>query len=401
MGADKRTTWFGALVLSTIFTQAVYNAVRVLLTYKAVELGGTPAFVGILTASYSLIPFFIAFHAGRAVDRGRPLLVLWVGVALSVLPVGLAAVSWHLIPLLLSNMLLGVGQSLAMVAAQGLVPQRFKTETLNRRFGQLTLGVSVGQALGLPIVGALTAWTSDSQIHPDVTAPLWGMFIVGLCAVPFTLAIRPVKRRSATGPDAHSQARGPLFIMSKSGMKPAVFSSMAVLVAMDMVTTYLPLIGISHGISVTQITLLLTIRTLASIASRMFIAPLLSISTPRVLLVLGTLLPGLSLFLIPVLPNFWPLALLMVVAGFFFGLAQPLTMTWVVESIDSMNRAAALAMRMVGNRLGQVSIPLAAGALNRLSGEASVFILSSGILLTAATSTWVSTRGNHRRPTDG
>lgn len=383
--------WFRALVVSTICTQAVYNAVRVLITYKAVELGGTPVFVGVLTASYSLIPLFVAFHAGRAVDRGSPLLILWLGTSLTVVPVGVAAISWNLPVLLLANMLLGVGQSMTMVAAQGLVPQRYPPVELNRRFGQLTLGVSVGQAVGMPLVGALTAWFSESSVHPDVTVPLWGMFLLGACAVPFTLAVRvrPCGPHAEDSPEPGPQ--GPLTIMSHRGMKPAVFSSLAVLVAIDMLTAYLPLIAIANSITASQVTTLLTIRTLASVVSRMFISPLLTTLGSRTLLVLGTLLPGLSLLLVPVAPYFWPLSTLMVLAGFFFGVAQPLTMTWVVQSIDALNRATALAMRMVGNRLGQVGIPLIAGGMSRISGESSVFFLSAGILIAAAISTWWST----------
>ena len=53
------------------------------------------------------------------------------------------------------------------------------------------------------------------------------------------------------------------------------------------------------------------------------------------------------------------------------------TMTWVAGLVPPPNHASALSLRLTGNRLGQVFIPLTAGA-------DAVFVLTGG----AAISTW-------------
>lgn len=63
---------------------------------------------------------------------------------------------------------------------------------------------------------------------------------------------------------------------------------------------------------------------------------------------------GICVILIPVLTQTWSLAILLAIAGFCFGLTQPLTMTWVSTLSDPANRAAVLSIRLAGNRLSQV-----------------------------------------------
>ncbi|MFZ2174091.1 MAG: MFS transporter, partial [Rhodococcus sp. (in: high G+C Gram-positive bacteria)] len=117
------------------------------------------------------------------------------------------------------------------------------------------------------------------------------------------------------------------------------------------------------------------------------------------LLVSATLCSALPTALLPFVPNPVVMALLLVVAGFFWGAGQPLTMTWVTGLVSDDNRAAALSLRLTGNRLGQVLIPLVAGTVAGIAGTGAIFAVTGGLLGTAAISTWqaVHTRDQCRR----
>jgi MFS family permease len=80
----------------------------------------------------------------------------------------------------------------------------------------------------------------------------------------------------------------------------------------------------------------------------------------------------------------WALALLAVVAGFGLGFGQPLSMTIVVQLVPSYARATALAIRLTGNRVGQVAGPAAAGAVAGSGGIRPVFWMLSGTLTASA-----------------
>jgi MFS family permease len=103
----------------------------------------------------------------------------------------------------------------------------------------------------------------------------------------------------------------------------------------------------------------------------------------------GTIVP---VALLPLVPNPWVIGALLAVCGMFWGVGQPLTMTWVVELVAPADRASALAVRLTGNRLGQVAVPMVAGAIAGVAGVASIFWVTAVLLSTAAATTWRSVR---------
>jgi MFS family permease len=72
------------------------------------------------------------------------------------------------------------------------------------------------------------------------------------------------------------------------------------------------------------------------------------------------------------------------VAGLGLGFGQPLSMTLVVQLVPRHARATALAVRLTGNRLGQLAAPAVAGLVAGGAGASSVFWLMSGMLVASA-----------------
>jgi hypothetical protein len=60
-------SWFVILCATTALAHAVYAAVRVMISYRALELGGDGATVGVRTTVDSLVPFLSPPLPGRAV----------------------------------------------------------------------------------------------------------------------------------------------------------------------------------------------------------------------------------------------------------------------------------------------------------------------------------------------
>ncbi|MDH6292101.1 MFS family permease [Rhodococcus opacus] len=377
--------WFLNVCVATALLQAVYHAVRVLVSYRVLALGGDAVTIGIVTALFSLAPLLVAVRIGRAVDRRHAAAVLRTGVVLTSLGVLVIAMSGDLIVLAIGNVILGFGQILVTVAAQGFITLLSPPGELDRGFAGLTLGVSIGQAVGVPLVGLIAAGSSDGGVV-ETTLALAVMGVVSLAAVPFAWPIR--ERPQAADPPSPGDRQSVFSMISTTGMRPAVFSSLIVLASVDVVVAYLPVLGHEFGFSVLLVSLLLTARTAASIVSRAFLPWLLTRVPRQKLLISATLCSALPTALLPFVPDPVWMALLLVVAGFFWGIGQPLTMTWVAGLVTAANRAAALSLRLTGNRLGQVLIPLAAGAAAGVAGTSSIFVITGGLLGTAAVSTW-------------
>ncbi|RZL74709.1 MAG: MFS transporter [Rhodococcus sp. (in: high G+C Gram-positive bacteria)] len=377
--------WFLNVCIATALLQAVYHAVRVLVSYRVLALGGDAVTIGIVTALFSLAPLLVAVRIGRAVDRRHATAVLRTGVLLTALGVLVIAASGDLIVLALGNAVLGFGQILVTVAGQGFITLLSAPGELDRGFAGLTLGVSIGQAVGVPLVGVIAAGSSDGGVV-QTTLALMVMGVVSLAAIPFAWPIRE-RPQSAESPSPGDR-QSVFSMISTTGMRPAVFSSLIVLASVDVVVAYLPVLGHEFGFSVLLVSLLLTARTAASIVSRAFLPWLLTRVPRRRLLISATLCSALPTALLPFMPDPVGMALLLVVAGFFWGIGQPLTMTWVAGLVTAANRAAALSLRLTGNRLGQVLIPLAAGAAAGVAGTSSIFVITGGLLGIAAVSTW-------------
>ena len=70
--------------------------------------------------------------------------------------------------------------------------------------------------------------------------------------------------------------------------------------------------------------------------------------------------------------------------GFCLGVGQPLSMTTVVQAAPDGARSTALALRLTGNRLGQVAAPAAAGLVAGVAGTAAPFVMLGVLLLLSA-----------------
>ncbi|MVU81175.1 MFS transporter [Nocardia sp. ET3-3] len=379
-------SWFALLCTATGLSQAVFTAVRVIISYRALEFGGDGTTIGVLTALYSLVPLLAALPAGRAVDRSHAAAVFRIGCATAVSAVVCVIFSTGLRQLAAGTILLGLGHLLTVVAAQGYVPLMSDPGDYDRRFGGLTVWISLGQSAGVPIIALFSSRPHSGSAA--LTETLWVMAVLAGIATAVSLhpALRISRRSSEHAANGPNQSM--IEMLSTTGMRPAVFSSLIVLTSMDLTAAYLPIFGQRFGYSVLTVTVILTARAAASVVSRFFLTDMLRLASRKWLLISGTLCSALPIALIPAIPNPIVVTAFMAGAGFFWGLAQPLTMTWVAGLVSPANRASALSLRLTGNRLGQVVIPLTAGAVAGSAGTDAVFIFTGGLLASAALSTW-------------
>lgn len=381
--------WFLNVCVATALLQAVYHAVRVLVSYRILDLGGDATTVGVVTALFALTPLLLAVRIGRAVDRHHTATLMRIGVALTAVGTAVIAVSGNLLTVAAGNIALGFGQILVTVTAQSFVSLLSPPGELDRGFAGLTLGVSIGQAVGVPAVGAIVSLSSDaSGVH--TTPALFAMVAVALLVVPFAY---PLRDPAPSGDDGgRTEPQSVPSMLRTPGMKAALLSSLVVLSSMDLVLAYLPVLGSEFGFSVMTVTLLLTARTAATIASRALLPRLLHRVPRERLLVSATLCSALPMALIPFVPHPVGIAALLVIAGVFWGIGQPLTMTWVVGLVAPTDRGSALSLRLTGNRLGQVVVPLAAAGAAGVAGVASIFVITGGLLGLSAATTWRAVR---------
>ena len=377
--------WLLHLCTATALLHAAFQSVRVLVSYRVLALGGDATTIGAIAALYAIVPLVAAVQLGRAVDRHHAAGILRWGVVVTTAGAAVIALSPNLPVLGVGNVVLGLGQLLVTVSGQAFVSILSPPDRLDRGFAGITLGVSIGQAAGVPLAGAIAAAGGGDPTSVNTTPALLVMTAISALALPFVVGLREPAESARRSDDAPQSV---LSMLRTPGMKPAMLSSLVVLATVDLVVAYLPLLGAEFGFGVLLVSALLTARTVASIASRALLPWALRRIPRRWLLISATAATIVPVALIPFVPNPWVIGVLLAICGTFWGVGQPLTMTWVVQLVSPSDRASALAVRLTGNRLGQVAVPLAAGAVAGVAGVASVFLVTAALLATAATSTW-------------
>jgi MFS family permease len=173
-------------------------------------------------------------------------------------------------------------------------------------------------------------------------------------------------------------------ILGARGVPAGIFISLSVLSATDILTAYLPVVGEHRGIAPSVIGVLLSIRAAATIACRLVLTPLLQLLGRAALLTATCLLAGVLCAGIALPVPVWAIGLMLAILGFCLGVGQPLSMTTVVQAAPDDARSTALALRLTGNRLGQVAAPATAGLVAGVAGVAAPFVMLGALLILSA-----------------
>jgi MFS family permease len=362
---------------------AVYIA-RPMTSYRLLGLGAGPGAVGIVTAAFALLPLFLAIPLGRRADRRHGASLLVVGCAVQVVGCLLLAAARSPWTLGGASAVLGLGHLALALGVQAVVARESDERHHDQHFGLLTAGVSLGQLFGPLIGGLLLGHRSGAALVPATTrAMVVAAAIAGgalLCAL---LAERGHVAAPLVAPLDAAEGRLRQILVTP-GVPAGIFASIAVLSAADVFTAYMPVLGEQRGIGPAVIGLLLALRAAFSLVSRIGIGTLVQRVGRLRLITVSAVAAAAALGAMTFTHDVVVLAVLSAIVGAGLGFGQPLSMTIVVQLVPDHARATALAIRLTGNRLGQVGAPAAAGIVAGNAGAGAVFWLLSGLLLASA-----------------
>ncbi|RRR68115.1 MFS transporter [Streptomyces sp. RP5T] len=372
--------WLLRLVIAFSFAQGAVSMARPAVSYRALALGADERAIGVIAGVYALLPLFAAVPLGRRTDHGRCAPLLPVGVVLISGGCALSGIADSLWAMAVWSGVMGLGHLCFVIGAQSLVARQSAPHEQDRNFGHFTIGASLGQLVGPVAAGALIG-------GPDMagTSALALLVSGAGAAVAFTSLWR-IEHRDTGAKSRTGQAdRIPVGrIFRTRGVPGGIFVSLSVLSATDILTAYLPVVGEHRGIAPSVIGLLLSLRAAATIACRLVLTPLLRLLGRASLLTVTCLLAALLCAGIALPVPVWALAVILALLGFCLGVGQPLSMTTVVQAAPEGARSTALALRLTGNRLGQVAAPATAGLVAGLAGTAAPFVMLGTLLLVSA-----------------
>lgn len=365
--------------------QAAVYVARPVTSYRLLAVGAGVRDVGLVAAAFALVPLFLAIPLGRAADRRGGGRLLVVGCGIQTVACALLSVARTPLQLGAATALLGVGHLGLALGVQEVVARESPPERHDEHFGLLTAGVSIGQLVGPVLGGVLLQHRGGATLSAATSRAI----VVGAAiALGATLCAALAERRRPAPDTAHASAaprrRNVRAILATRGVPTAIFASIAVLSATDVFTAYMPVLGAELGIAPAAVGVLLGLRAAASLASRLGIGAIVRAVGRIRLLTLSAAAAAVAFVGMTFTSEVWVLALLTLIAGFGLGFGQPLSMTIVVQLVPPHARATALAVRLTGNRIGQVAAPALAGLVAGGAGTRPVFWMMSGTLAASA-----------------
>lgn len=377
------SSWLRVPLATTVLVQAAVFAGRPMTSYRALELGASTTVVGLVAASFAVLPLLVAVPAGRAVDGDRAANFLRTGALLTLIGQLGLALAPSLTLLAVGNAVAGVGLLLSAVAAQGIIARRAPTSQHDKAFGWFTVCASIGQ-----LVGPLLSGQAEHGLPGIGGGPQAGLaaaVAVAVVLVGVSFSYQPGRPARTAGVDAAADPApvprpGLLTLLRMRGMSPAILASLSLLTCVDLLTAFLPVLAEERGISPATVGWLLALRALASIGSRLVVARLAARYGRRWVMVGSMGVAAVALLFLTSPSTTGVLVVFMILVGFALGMGQPLTMSWVVGLVPETSRSTALAVRLGANRAGQVVVPTAAGVVAGAAGAGGVFVLTAVML---------------------
>jgi MFS family permease len=389
------------LVASGLFSAAT-SAVRPMVSYRALALGANPFELGVVASAYAALALLIAIPAGRWMDRYGTGRFLLLGGLASAGAAAAMTVSDSLALLAIDHALLGFGQAMIVVALQTQIANASEPADRNRRFGYFAAAFAMGTSVG-PLSGGLIAGggTGITDVSGVQTSLVFAVAVTPLLLGPTMLAVTSSRGSDRRWPSwsglglaglrrvtsqRPSLGLGPLVaLLGLPGIRQALTTGVVVSVSTELLTAYLPAFGVEHGLSVTQVSLLLSIRAAFTLLSRVTLDRQVRISGELRTLASSMLLAAGGFALL--LTGRWePAVVALAAIGFGLGACAPMTMTMIVAAAPLEWRGLGLGLRMTSMRLGELVIPWAVGLVAAATGVGVVFV----ILLTALGGSGVS-----------
>ena len=363
------------LLLNSAIIQAAFALVRVTTSYRAIELNLPVIWLGVISATFALLPIFSAVWVGRFLDRGYDAQACWIGCGLLVTAcAGFRLFAWSVTPLLLFTVVLGVSHLFLMASQQMLCIRSANQRGRDSAFGNYLVASAIGQGLGPYLI----AWSAGTAKLPPTGTLFTIGFVISIGSLLTSAAIRPAPKHLR---HQGSKALVPLrTLLRQRGLMAVLVASVITITSMDLLTIYLPLLGADNNIDARSVGSLLTVRSVASLLSRMGYVRVIRLVGRRPLTLASMVGAGVGFLClalpIPLSGMFAAVALM----GFSLGIATTLSLTNVVDLASAEAIGTVMSLRITGNRIGQVALPFLGSLIASAAGVGGIFVIIAASL---------------------
>lgn len=363
---------FWLIVLVVLLNHGCLKGAKVLMSLSSIELGASPATIGVLYAMYSLFPALLSMYAGKMSDRHGFRSLATLGSA------GLCA--GLLLPYFFPGLgMLFVSASIAgacyifyIVAIQHLFGAIGEGADRTRNYGLFAICVSVTS-----FAGPMTAGFSIDSIGHHASWLLFAAFPAVSVLALLVFASRLPAHRRHERPQGGQRA---FDLLGNAPLRRVLIATAFLEAGMELFNFLMPIYGHSIGLSASQIGIVMGSFALAMMLVRIAMPRLARRwGEERVFSVSLFVAGGVSLFF-PFVSGFAPLLAVAFVLGLGFGSGAPLSMTLSYNRAPSGRAGEAIGLRQTVNKGIESTVPAAFGFLSAVLGIVPVYWIGALLL---------------------
>jgi predicted MFS family arabinose efflux permease len=361
-------------VLLSVLQGISMRGAKILVSLAALAAGASPFEVGVLAAMFAAFPLLLAVYAGKVSDRigvRRPILAGSAIIAFGLLvPLAVAGMPG----LLAASALVGLGHIFFHVSIHNLIGAYGAGEARTRNFATFALGASVAAFIG-PSLGGFSIDLWGFRATHVLLAVIAVAPAAVLVALPRIVPPRPAQSKP-------EKSGGSLALLQDPGLRRTLLMSGVTLTGIELFTFYFPVYGRAVGLSASANGMVMSSYAVAAFLVRMGM-PRATRSLGEVgVLTASLFIAGTTYLLVPFVSQAPLLALIAFLLGIGLGCAQPLTIILTYNHAPAGRSGEALGLRLTVNKLTQIAVPLAFGALGSAFGLLPVFWANGAFLLT-------------------
>jgi MFS family permease len=402
---------------------------RIATALSAVHLGLSPAAIGLVLATFALVPMLFAVKGGRMVDRvgvRRPMLF---GTGLAALGAMACALVLHPAILVVTAGMVGLGMMSFHLGLQHAAGEMGGPTRRTGNFNLLSMSFSISGLIGPALVGVIID-LAGHRVAFATTAILLGLVLIGVGRFAFDRHLpgsgRPdaASRPNVAGADPSSrpmpapaadaasatatadppadgappsdgppQAASTFALLGAPRLRRLLIASLLASAAWDTFQFAMPLHGGTIGLSATSVGLAISSYSAGSLLVRLLLPRLLARMAPARWMKVALLLCVLAYAATPFASSFGVLIALAFLIGIGPGIAQPLLMAALHGASPPGRAGEAAGLRLTLISAMQLAVPVGLGLLATVAGTASLFWVYAAV--TAGVGAWLAWA--HRR----
>ncbi len=375
------------LVLVTTVNHIMYVGSRLTVLLYAVQLGASPATVGVLTALFSVLGITTSVATGRWIDRVGPRNpMLWT--ALLMAAGGALPFVWdHMAALFILALTVGTAYNIYFTGQQIQIGRYGEAADRVGNFAFYMQAFSVASFIAPLITGFAIDEVGYAWTFLIFSAfPLVPALVIALDKLDLSKPATSDSENAGTG----KKKKGSVWdLMRLPDLRRIFIAALLIHIGWNLYTFVTPIYGTSIHLSASQIGIILSTFSLASVVVRAAAPALSRLISPWQVMILALLVTALGLIASPFFTSVTALMALAFWLGLGLGVGAPVSMALMYEASPPDRIGEVLGLRLSLINAMQTVVPLTAGAIGAALGVGPVFWTLAALMVIGA---WAARR---------